>query len=219
VSSVRLPVGQTASSMVLRRLAGAQALTGVNFMRGALVQAFCTPPKAEAATDTEDDPFGGFPGYPGDHMEGYAGKNPRAADVYSTVTHQTELRQPDAATGPGDSSTDASAVGTAEHSGSANSQATPATAESASGAFMSDARDKPSVAKAPPADWYRRGAWVDPARITQRMNDDEAPGPASTEPETAVSRSLSAMIRVCCPLSCRTLACGDLLRHHWLQPR
>jgi hypothetical protein len=178
--------------MVLRRLARAQALTGVTFMRGALVQAFCTPPKAEPATETEDDPFGGFPGYPGDHMEGYAGKNPRAADVYSTVTQQAEDRPPGAATGPGDNSTDASAAATAERSGSAR----PSTAESASGASMSGARGKPSPAKAPPADWYKRGAWVDPERITQRMNDDEAPGPASTEPETAVSRSLSAMIRV-----------------------
>jgi hypothetical protein len=54
----------------------------------------------------------------------------------------------------------------------------------------------------PPADWYKRGVWIDPAIIVRPMLDDEpadTPLPSS-EPETAVGRSLSALIKVT-PLS------------------
>lgn len=54
----------------------------------------------------------------------------------------------------------------------------------------------------PPADWYKRGAWIDPAVIERRMVDDvdslESPA-AAKEPETAVTRQLKALIRVSSP--------------------
>ena len=55
-------------------------------------------------------------------------------------------------------------------------------------------------AKRPPENWYKRGTWVDPAQIVQRMDDADEPAKAvHKEPETAVSRSLSTMIKVRVP--------------------
>lgn len=50
----------------------------------------------------------------------------------------------------------------------------------------------------PPPDWYKRGAWVDPATIERRMWDNEPADalPSKKEPETAVGRSLTALIKV-----------------------
>jgi hypothetical protein len=56
--------------------------------------------------------------------------------------------------------------------------------------------------KQPSADWYTHGLWIDPAIIERRMRDDEpadTPLPSTSEPETAVGRTLSALIKVIHP--------------------
>ena len=47
----------------------------------------------------------------------------------------------------------------------------------------------------PPADWYKRGTWVDPASIARRMTTEEPEHVLAREPDTPVGRSLSAMIK------------------------
>lgn len=60
------------------------------------------------------------------------------------------------------------------------------------------AADADPAQRKPPPDWYKRGVWIDPGIIETRMRDDDPPEQAvEKEPETPVSKSLSAMIKVC----------------------
>jgi hypothetical protein len=51
---------------------------------------------------------------------------------------------------------------------------------------------------APPPQWHKRGAWIDPAHIEKRMLADDTEKPAANhkEPETEVAKSVAALIRV-----------------------
>jgi hypothetical protein len=60
--------------------------------------------------------------------------------------------------------------------------------------LQGDAGAKP----APPPQWHKRGAWIDPAHIERRMfvEDPAQPSTSIKEPETEVSKSVAALIRV-----------------------
>lgn len=61
----------------------------------------------------------------------------------------------------------------------------------------SSAAEDSAADRKPPPDWYKRGVWIDSGIIETRMRDDAAPARAiEKEPETPVSRSLSAIIKV-----------------------
>ena len=54
------------------------------------------------------------------------------------------------------------------------------------------------VLPTPPAQWHKRGAWIDPSHIEKRMfaEDTEKTAAANKEPETEVTKSVAALIRV-----------------------
>jgi hypothetical protein len=71
----------------------------------------------------------------------------------------------------------------------------------------------PVATRQPPVDWHKRGVWIDPANMEKRMHPGDPVATRALEAETAVGRSLSAMIRVR-PVFDRV---GDLLQPHCLR--
>jgi hypothetical protein len=82
------------------------------------------------------------------------------------------------------------------------------TVPAAAGSSCTLALSKPASSQAkPPPDWHKRGVWIDPALIGQRMADTDVGDAAhAKEPETAVAKSLTGLIRVRAePMQRRTL--------------